>query len=268
MPGGTAPVEGETKHATLLCGLVVLPLAGPRGETLEALQRRREQWLLEAFMQVARWEGTLIYGEDRGFLALFGAPMAHEAHAQQAVQAACALQTHWQGHRGAQREPDAVRSLQGQLGIHTTSVTDWRHGPPHLTHGPLLGEAHGLVTQLAQHAAPGTILVSDMTAHLVRDIVSLRARSPLALLERPSTLATYQVLPERSPTLLPRSAGHPVVGREHELALLKPSSRPSTRGAGRSLGLSATLAWVSRVFLLSSTVASPDTLSRGLKYAV
>ena len=85
-------LEGERKQVTCLFADVVgsTPLAERLGpEETHALIRRSFDLMLEA---VHRYEGTVSQFTGDGIMALFGAPIAHEDHAQRAVRAALAIQ--------------------------------------------------------------------------------------------------------------------------------------------------------------------------------
>ena len=99
---------------------------------------------------VQRYGGTLLQVSGEGFLALFGAPVAHEDHARRAVLAALEL-------RQRLRVPEALRGQPAgvalRLGLHTGPVVVGPLGqdPPQLytAGGATLAQA----TQLQQQAA-------------------------------------------------------------------------------------------------------------------
>src|SRR2546426_12805828 len=85
-------LEGERKQVTVLfCDLAnstaLAVRLGP--ETMHSLLGRFFEYALE---EVHRYEGTINQFLGDGFMALFGAPLAHEDHARRAVLAALALQ--------------------------------------------------------------------------------------------------------------------------------------------------------------------------------
>jgi class 3 adenylate cyclase len=91
-------------------------------------------------------------------LALFGAPLAHEDHAQRAVLAALALQQRLYASHPGQALPLGV-AWGVRIGLHTGQILIGSLGDD----GPLTFTAAGdtthLATWLAQQEAPGTILV-------------------------------------------------------------------------------------------------------------
>ena len=137
-PVGIESLEGEHKQVTVLCGALAeaLTLAARLGP--EAMYPMR---VVLALVQdtVQRYDGTLLQVSGEGFLALFGAPVAHEDHARRAVLAAFEL-------RQRLHAPDALRGqphdVAVRLGLHTGTVVvgpgtrptaalhcGWRHAP-------------------------------------------------------------------------------------------------------------------------------------------
>ena len=81
-------LEGERKHITVL-------FADVKGSMTLSARLDPEQWfrIVEDFFEVAaegvhRFEGTVLQFTGDGVMALFGAPIAHEDHAQRACLAA------------------------------------------------------------------------------------------------------------------------------------------------------------------------------------
>ena len=77
---------------------------------------------------------------------------------------------------------------------------------------------------LQAQAAPGTILCSDTTAHLVQEAVRIEAVAPVPIAGEPTPVAAYTVLgPHRRRPFraLARRVWAPFVGRHHELATLR-----------------------------------------------
>ncbi len=85
-------LEGERKQVTVLfCDLAnSTPIAERIGP--EAMHTLLNRFFELALNEVHRYEGTINQFLGDGFMALFGAPLAHEDHARRAVLAALALQ--------------------------------------------------------------------------------------------------------------------------------------------------------------------------------
>src|SRR5215510_6113213 len=85
-------LEGERKQVTVLfCDLAnSTPIAERLGP--EAMHTLLNRFFELALNEVHRYEGTINQFLGDGFMALFGAPIAHEDHARRAVLATLALQ--------------------------------------------------------------------------------------------------------------------------------------------------------------------------------
>src|SRR5438067_2040515 len=124
-----AALEGERKQVTVLfvdvSGFTALS-ARLDPEDVHALMKRAFDLMLA---EVHRYDGTVNQFLGDGIMALFGAPIAHEDHAQRAVRAALGIQRALEAYR---------RDLEGEPGIGKsrllyefrgrTGDADWREG--------------------------------------------------------------------------------------------------------------------------------------------
>jgi DNA-binding winged helix-turn-helix (wHTH) protein len=108
-PSSLAPaLAGEHKQVTVLCGALAEALTLAMRLGSETMYHLMCDVLVLAQDTVQRYGGTLFQVSGEGFLALFGAPMAHEDHARRAVLAAfcasgCMPLTRSEGSRTALR---------------------------------------------------------------------------------------------------------------------------------------------------------------------
>src|SRR2546426_4171806 len=114
-------LEGERKQVTVLfCDLAnSTPLAERLGP--EAMHTLFNRFFALALDVVHRYEGTINQFLGDGFMALFGAPIAHEDHARRAVLAAVALQRTLQDHHADLGEPYGV-TCTFRMGLNTGLV--------------------------------------------------------------------------------------------------------------------------------------------------
>jgi DNA-binding XRE family transcriptional regulator len=85
-------VDGEHKVATLLCCQLDNTQLLAEHLGAERLLGFVEHFFQEAEAEVERFEGTISSFLNDGFVALFGAPLAHEDHARRAVLAALGIE--------------------------------------------------------------------------------------------------------------------------------------------------------------------------------
>jgi class 3 adenylate cyclase len=87
----------------------------------EAMHTLLNRFFALALDAVHRYEGTINQFLGDGFMALFGAPLAHEDHARRAVLAALALQRTLQDHHAELGEPYGV-TCAFRMGLNTGLV--------------------------------------------------------------------------------------------------------------------------------------------------
>lgn len=231
-PPAAAALEGEIKQATVLCGQLLCSGAG--SEEPEILHALLNRFLQLAYDEIGRFAGAVHQVLGQGFLALFGAPVAHEDHAARAVLVAA-----------------AIRQRIGQLAeeIETLYGVDWaiRMG---LDTGPVImgGEGGGVVGQategalgLLEAARPGDILLSDRLASRVGSQFELAdERYPEGDGSWPG--ASVWRLMDISPSFVaPRRLRgwrlSPFVGRGREMTLLEELRRQADGGQGQVVGI-------------------------------
>ena len=88
----TAPLSGERKLVTVLfCDLTGSTALAERLDA-EDYSDLLEQYIQRAFAEVYRFDGYVNQLAGDGFMAMFGAPVAHEDAPERAVRAALAVQ--------------------------------------------------------------------------------------------------------------------------------------------------------------------------------
>ena len=235
-------LEGERKQVTVcFCDLAnstaMAERLGP--DNMHALLNRFFALGLEA---VHRYEGTINQFLGDGFMALFGAPIAHEDHARRAVLAALALQRSLTDQQAELGAPYGVECAF-RLGLNSGLVVVGSIGDNLRMDYSAIGDTTNLAARLQQLAEPGTILVSESTSRLVHDSMRLEALPPVEVKGKTAPVTPYKVLgtrPQRSPIV---SRGERTfsqfVGRERELAVLDELLEQVERGQGQVVGLVA-----------------------------
>ena len=160
-------LEGERKQVTVLfCDLVgstsLAERLGP--ETMHLLLNR---FFELALSEVHRYEGTINQFLGDGFMALFGAPIAHEDHARRAALAALGLQKLLAEHHADLGERGGME-LKFRMGINTGWVVVGGIGDQLRRDYTAIGDTTNLAARLQQHAEPGAILVSEDTSRFLQ----------------------------------------------------------------------------------------------------
>jgi len=220
--------EGERKQVTVLaCELNVEDTSGdaPDPERQLALAGRLSEL---ARNQVERFGGVVHRFSDRGFLALFGAPVAHEDHARRAVLTARELAARVVEQAPAVSERHGV-GWSARMGIDTGPVVVGGSGEV------AVGEAIDHAEQLMRLAEPGTLLIGDPTRKLVEPWVSLEPRPTDA-----GQVPAWRVV---GVSASPDDAAFreenlsPFVGRGRELAVLDELRAEADAGRGQVVGI-------------------------------
>lgn len=233
-------LEGERKQVTVLfCDLAnSTPIAERIGP--EAMHTLLNRFFEVALQEVHRYEGTINQFLGDGFMALFGAPLAHEDHARRAVLAALALQrTLQEAHLG---EPYGVECAF-RMGLNSGLVVVGSIGDNLRMDYSAIGDTTNLASRLQQQAEPGTLLVSESTTRLVQGAVRLEALPPVEVKGKTEPVPIFKVvgtLPRRSP-IASRSERtlSPFVGRERELTTLEALFTQVEAGHGQVVGIVA-----------------------------
>ena len=163
-------LAGEYKQVTVLCGGLADALALAMRLGPEAMHRCMQTVFTVVQQVLHRYTGSLIEFSGEGFVALFGAPVAQEDHAQRAVLAALALHTQV-GAAASDLSQAPAEPLALCLGLHTGRVVVGRLGGDPQRLYTAVGETTQVALRLRQLAAPGTILLSAATRHLVQENV-------------------------------------------------------------------------------------------------
>ena len=167
-------LEGERKQVTVL-------FADIQGSMQLATQLDSDQWhaLLKRYFAILadavhRFEGTVNQYTGDGIMALFGAPIAHEDHAQRACYAAL------QGRDQLRAYADELRVTQGldfsfRIGLDSGDVVVGKIGDDLRMDYTAQGATVGIAQRIEQLAAPGHVYLSGATERLVAGYFQLRA---------------------------------------------------------------------------------------------
>jgi class 3 adenylate cyclase/tetratricopeptide (TPR) repeat protein len=157
---------------------------------------------------IDRYEGHVFSTKGDGLLAVFGHPRAHENDVRRAVQAGLEIT------REVARLSEQVRSRFGfdisvRAGVHRGLVY------LDVEQDDVYGLGANLASRVSGLAPPGSVVVSDAIAPLVRDYFELEARPAQAVKGVDEPVDHYRVVGER--VTLTRIPLGPLVGRDREL---------------------------------------------------
>jgi len=214
--------HGEIRRLTILfADLVDSTVLSTRvePETYRLLVGRYRDLVLGA---VEHYEGHVESTKGDGLLAMFGHPIAHENDARRAVLAGVEI-TREVAKLCAQAERRFGIGIDVRVGIHRGLVY------LDTTQDDVYGLAANLAARVSGLAAPGTVVISDAVAPLVRDAFELEPRPAAAVKGVDGLIAYHRVLGEQARAA--RMWPGPLVGRGGELARLTMAWERARAGA-------------------------------------
>ena len=235
-------LEGERKQVTVMfCDIVrSMRLAEELGP--EGMHALLNEFFDLSLGIVHRYEGTINQFLGDGFMALFGAPVAHEDHERRAILSALAIQQELRA-RQAQEGDRVGHELRVRIGMNSGPVVVGGIGDNLRMDFTAVGDTTNLAARLQQEAAPDAILASEAVVRPLKDYLRVEALGPIEIRGRTQPVVTYRILglaahraSWEAVAARPRSA---LVGREHHLAVLRRALTEVERGRGmgRAVGL-------------------------------
>jgi len=226
-------LRGERKLVTVLFADVA--------RSMELAERvDPEEWhrLLDRLFRILaggvhRYEGTINQYTGDGIMAIFGAPIAHEDHAQRACAAALDLAREL----GALAED--VRRESGlefavRMGLNSGEVVVGRIGDDLRMDYTAQGHVVGLAARVQQLAPPGGITLTEQTARFAAGFFDFLDRGEQSLKGASAPVRVFELRGPgqiRSRLESSRARGFSrFVGRERELALLERALRETQSG--------------------------------------
>ncbi len=189
-----------------------------------------------------RFEGTVNQYTGDGIMALFGAPIAHENHAQRACFASLHLRDELKNYA------DELRLTQGldfsvRIGINSGDVVVGKIGDDLRMDYTAQGATVGLAQRMEQVAAAHSICLSDETAKLVTGYFSLRDLGEAQIKGVDEALRVHELLGMgdlRTRFDVSRARGLTrFVGRENDMQVLDQALASAHAGSGQVIGVVA-----------------------------
>jgi class 3 adenylate cyclase/tetratricopeptide (TPR) repeat protein len=214
-----------------------------------AQQLDPEEWhkIMDRFFAILsdgvhRFEGTVNQYTGDGIMALFGAPIAHEDHAQRACYAALHLQ------QELRRYADELRLKYGlgfsvRMGINSGEVVVGRIGDDLRMDYTAQGHTVGLAARMEQMADSGKVLLSGYTGSLVSGYFALRDLGEAQVKGLSDQLHVFELEGMgriRTRLDVSRARGFTkFVGRHSEMAVLEVALEQAIAGNAQVIGVVA-----------------------------
>lgn len=165
-------LAGERKQVTVLFADVMGSM-----DLAERTDPERWRGIMDRFFglladAVHRFEGTVDKFTGDGIMAVFGAPIAHEDHAQRACYAALEMQRAVSEYSAELRRSDGL-SLSTRIGINSGEVVVGSIGEAGTMEYTAVGHTVGLAQRMESLAEPGKTYLTDDTARLAGGFLEL-----------------------------------------------------------------------------------------------
>ena len=232
-------LEGERKQVTVLFADVKSSM-----ELAESLDPEEWHRILERFFEILsegvhRFEGTVNQYTGDGIMALFGAPIAHEDHAQRACYAALHLRDVLRAYADELRRTGL--NLSTRIGINSGEVVVGKIGDDLRMDYTAQGHTVGLAQRMEQCAAADSTYLTAHTARLVEGYFQLRDLGEFSLKGASEPMRVYELTGRgliRTRFDISRARGLVrFVGRDSEMRSLEAALERTRHGEGQVLGV-------------------------------
>ncbi len=235
-------LEGERKQVTVL-------FVDVKGSMELAEQMDPEAWsqIMQRFFKiladgVERFEGFVDKFTGDGIMALFGAPIAHEDHAQRACYAALHLRDQL-GEFGNEVKRRSGVDFAVRIGLNSGAVVVGTIGDDLRMEYTAQGHTVGLAQRMESLASAGSIYLSAATAELVGGFFALEDLGEFTVKGASEALRVYELRDLsaiRTRFELAQARGlSGFVGRTKEMTLLATALDQALAGPGRTVGVVA-----------------------------
>jgi class 3 adenylate cyclase/predicted ATPase len=235
------PVEAERRHLTVMfCDLV--------DSTYLSRQLDPEDYraVVRAYQEAATavlqgFDGYMAQYLGDGLLVYFGYPHAHEDETQRAVQAGLEL-VEAMAPLNTRLEPQYGVRVAVRVGLHTGLVVIGEMGGGPRQEQLAMGDTPNIAARLQGLATPNTVVLSAVTARLVREAFALEERGLHHVKGLAEPMAVFRVLGPQEAPGDEEEAGLArvpfLVGRDEEVGLLLRRWEQSKAGLGQVVLLS------------------------------
>ncbi len=209
-------IQGERKQVTVL----FVDVKGSM-DLLESVEPESWHGVMNRFFELLAevihgFEGTINQFTGDGVMALFGAPIGHEDHAQRACFAALRLREQLRSYSEELKRTQGL-NFSVRMGLNSGTVVVGRIGDDLRMDYTAIGSVVGLASRMEQLAEPGTIYLTGTTAALVAGYCRL------------SDLGEFQIKGVREPTSVSQLEGQGPLRTRFDASL----ARGLTRFVGR-----------------------------------
>jgi class 3 adenylate cyclase/tetratricopeptide (TPR) repeat protein len=226
-------IEGERKLVTVFFADVAGFTAFSEKLDPEQVHRIMDGAFRILMNEIHEYEGTINQFTGDGVMALFGAPVAHEDHAQRACHAALTIQRAMIEY-GKTVISDFGVNLRMRVGLNTGPVVVGSIGDDLRMDYTAVGDTVNLAARMESTAKPGKVLVSGNTYRRARRHFAFAPLGKVKVKGREDPVDVYELMDkiEKRKSGIDRQIFSEMVGREKELNNIEIQVLKAVNGEG------------------------------------
>jgi len=233
-------IEGERKLVTVLFADVANYTSLSEKLDPEEVHQIMDGCFEVLMDEIHRYEGTIDKFTGDGVMALFGAPVAHEDHAQRACYAALVIQKTI-GEYGEKIEKEYGLEFKMRVGIDSGIVIVSSVGNDLKMDYTAIGDPVNLASRMEGLAEPGTVYVTGDTFKLTAGFFHFESLGKVSVRGKEEPVEAYMlVAPSEVETRFEaavRKGLTKFVGRQREIGALREAFEKVQSGSGQVVGI-------------------------------
>jgi class 3 adenylate cyclase len=233
-------IEGERKLVTVLFADVAKYTAMAEKLDPEVVHQIMDGCFNILMNEIHKYEGTINQFTGDGIMALFGAPVAHEDHAQRTCHAALSIQK-LIAEYGDKIANDLNIDFKMRIGINSGPVVVGAIGDDLRMDYTAIGDTTNLASRMESLAAPGAVFVSEATHKLVKDFFEFKTLNITEIKGKEKPQKAYELIkPGAIETRIEASAAKGLskfVGRKNSMAALQELLEKVNAASGQVVGI-------------------------------
>jgi class 3 adenylate cyclase len=233
-------IEGERKLVTVLFADVANYMSMSEKLDPEEIHQIMDGCFKILMDEIHKYEGTINQFTGDGVMALFGAPVAHEDHAQRACHAALSIQKALKVFEEKIKN-DFGADFKMRIGLNSGPVIVGSIGDDLRMDYTAVGDTSNIASRIENMARPGTSLVSSHTHKLAMDFFEFKSLGKIEVKGKVEPQRAYELLKAGwVETRIGAAAAKGLtrfVGRKNSLATLKEALEEALAGSGQVVAI-------------------------------
>jgi class 3 adenylate cyclase/tetratricopeptide (TPR) repeat protein len=233
-------IEGEHKLVTVLFADVANYTSMSEKLDPEEVHQIMDGCFKILMDEIHKYEGTINQFTGDGVMSLFGAPVAHEDHAQRACYAALSIQNAVEEY-GDKVKKDCGVDFKMRIGLNSGPVIVGSIGDDLRMDYTAVGDKTNVAARMESMAKPGTIFVSRHTHRLARDFFEFETLGKVEVKGKEELQEAFELLKTgKVETRIGASAAKGLthfVGRKTSMEALMEAYDKAESGSGQIMGI-------------------------------